>query len=72
MKEERSAGAGKRGVILIILFFFAMIMGAGPGIYLVNGRGPFLGVPVIYAWVVFWFAIQAGTVVIAFKTIWNK
>ena len=73
MKKPPAEGSGKRvGIILVSLFFFAMIMGAGPGIYLINGKGPVFGVPIIYAWVVFWFLIQASAVIIAFKTVWKR
>ena len=72
MKEPPTSRTGKLGAILLSLFFFAMIMGAGPGIYLINGKGPLFGIPIIYAWVVFWFIIQASAVVIAFKTVWKK
>ncbi|NNE91053.1 MAG: hypothetical protein HKN23_05355 [Verrucomicrobiales bacterium] len=58
--------------ILIIVFFAAMLMGAGPGAFLVNGKGPILGMPAIYAWVVSWFFVQASMVVIAYFTVWKK
>lgn len=72
MKIPATSRTGRLGIILTGLFFFTMMMGAGPGIYLVNGKGPILGIPIIYAWVVFWFLIQASAVVIAFKTVWKK
>ena len=62
---------GRNSILLTAAFFFAMVMGAGPGVYLVNGKGPFLGFPSVYAWVVFWFLVQAGIVVAAYKTIWR-
>lgn len=57
--------------LLTLIFFFALLMGAGPGSYLINGRGPILGLPAVYAWVVFWFLVQAGVVVTASRTIWK-
>lgn len=66
LRRRRLAGS------LAAIFFLAMIMGAGPGIWLVNGRGPVFGIPVIYLWVVFWFVVQASAVVTAFLTIWKK
>ena len=47
-------------------------MGTGPGTYLVKDSGPILGMPALYAWAVFWFLVQAATVVTAFCTVWKK
>lgn len=58
-------------ITLIIAFFFAMIMGPGPGVFIVNGRGPILSVPAIYAWAVFWFLIQVTIIVISYFRIWK-
>ena len=61
--------------VLIALFVFALIMGPGPGLYLINGYaakgGTLLGIPVLYAWAVFWFAVEAGAVITAYRTIWR-
>ena len=58
--------------VLAVVFFAAMIMGAGPGVLLVNGSGPILGMPAVYVWVVSWFLVQAGMVVTAYFTVWKK
>jgi hypothetical protein len=62
--------------ILGALFLFAIIMGPGPGLYLINGYaesgGALFGVPVLYAWCVFWFVVETVVVLIASKTLWNK
>lgn len=62
--------------ILLAVFLFALLMGAGPGIYLVNGYaaagGTFWGMPVLYAWAVGWCAVEAGVVLVAFLTVWRS
>lgn len=62
--------------ILLAAFFFALLMGAGPGIYLVNdyaaAGGTLLGMPALYAWAVGWCAIEAAIVLIAFLTVWRS
>ena len=60
------------GRTLCVMFAIALMMGAGPGVHLVNGRGPILGMPAVYAWAVLWYAVEATIVVIAFKTVWRK
>ena len=59
-------------ILLTVVFFFAMLMGAGPGLFLINGKGPVMNAPAIYAWAVFWFFVEATTLVIANFTIWKR
>lgn len=64
--------------ILAVIFVFAAIMGPGPGLYLVNpspddsSPATFLGMPVLFAWTVFWFFVQAGVVLVAYCKLWTK
>ena len=64
--------------ILTAIFIFAIIMGPGPGLYLVNpspeesSPATFLGMPVLFAWAVFWFFVQAGVVLVAYFKLWVK
>ena len=64
--------------ILAAIFIFAVIMGPGPGLYLVNPSpedattATFLGMPVLFAWAVFWFFVQAGVVLVAYCKLWTK
>ena len=65
-------------IILSVLFSIAMIMGPGPGIYLVNGdpanpdsRFIFAGIPILYLWAVGWFFVQAAVVLVAYLKLWN-
>jgi hypothetical protein len=60
---------------LFIAFFLALFMGAGPGLYLVNGYaaagGTFAGVPALYAWALGWCAVEAVIVLIAYLKVWR-
>lgn len=68
----------KLGWLLFGLFFLALVMGPGPGIYLVNpdpadpdANRFFLGVPIVYAWAVFWFSVEATVVAVAYFKLWR-
>ncbi len=73
---------GKRTIlagVLALIFLLAMVMGCGPGIYLVNPDPAdphvtvaIFGVPIIYAWAVFWFAVQGGVILAAYCWIWEQ
>ena len=67
------------GLVLFLVFALAMVMGPGPGLQLVNPDPTaardsllFLGLPVIYAWGLFWYGVQAAVVVTASLTIWKS
>ena len=51
-------------------------MGPGPGLYSINGYakagGTIFGLPALYAWCLFWFAVEAVIVVIAARKLWRK
>lgn len=62
---------------LSLAMVFAMLMGPGPGLRLVNpditdpsAEYIVFGIPIIYAWGIFWFLVQLVIVVIAYRTIW--
>lgn len=63
--------------ILAVIIILGTIMGAGPGLGLaspdpkVENPETWLGVPKLYAWVVFWFVIQAVAIFIASKKLWQ-
>ena len=50
-------------------------MGPGPGIYLVNDfaadGGRILGIPILYVWAIFWFAVEAIVILVAYLFIWK-
>ncbi|MEE3229830.1 MAG: DUF3311 domain-containing protein [Planctomycetota bacterium] len=79
MFDNRETGNKRLSSILALVFVFAMIMGPGPGVYLVNpgsdhdGPAPtLLGLPIVYAWAVLWFGVQAAVLVTAYLTIWSR
>lgn len=64
--------------LLTAIFFLAVFMGPGPGIYLVNpSSGPgtdqttVFGMPILYVWAVFWFFVMAVTVIVAARCVWK-
>lgn len=66
------------GVVLSAVFVLAMVMGCGPGLYLINpdpaepsATFTVLGMPVVYVWAVFWFGVQAGVVLVAYFMLWD-
>jgi len=74
---EQNTPRSKLAPTLTALFFFAMFMGCGPGLRLINpdmtdpnAVYAIGGVPIIYAWGVFWFLVQAVIVVIASRLLW--
>ena len=63
--------------ILATVFVFATIMGPGPGLYLVmpeegESSASVFGMPILYAWVAFWFFVQAGVILMANFKLWSK
>lgn len=52
-------------------FALAMLMGTGPGVLLVNNSElRWFGLPVIYVWGLFWYAVQIACVLTAYFKIW--
>ncbi len=73
--KERTS---RLGLWLTLAMVFAMLMGPGPGLHLVNPDvtdpdAVYLisGIPIVYAWGIFWFAVQVAIVVIAYRTVWH-
>ncbi len=67
----------KLGMILSVVFLFAMIMGPGPGVLLINPDPAdpnavftFMGVPKVYAWGVLWYLIQLVIVGLLYTKVW--
>ncbi len=74
-----SKGHRRLGLVLFLVFALAMVMGPGPGLRMVNPEPTaardsllFLGLPMIYAWGLFWYGVQAVVVVTACLTIWKS
>ena len=62
---------------LIGVFVVALLMGPGPGIYLIsakttgNASGLTLwGMPIVYVWAVFWATVMWGAVLVAYTKLW--
>lgn len=79
MTYEKEKKRRKLGIVLTVVFVLALVMGAGPGINLVNPDPGdpeasftiFGGVPVIYAWVTLWYIVQASVATIAYFCLWK-
>jgi hypothetical protein len=68
----------KIAVVLITVMAIALLMGTGPGIYLVNpdpndpeARRFLFGMPIIWVWVVFWLMVEGACIVVASRTLWK-
>ncbi len=79
MVNSSKTGNKRLSLILAMVFIFAMVMGPGPGVYLVNpgadheGPAPtLLGLPIVYAWAVIWFGVQAAVLLTAYFTLWSR
>jgi hypothetical protein len=79
MTQDKKTNRRTLGVVLGLIFLFALVMGAGPGINLVNPDPAdpaakftiFGGVPVIYAWVMLWYVVEAAVAIIAYFYLWK-
>lgn len=60
------------------VFLVALVMGPGPGIYLINPdpssavpSARVFGMPILYVWAVFWAAVMGTAVVLAYTKLWT-
>ena len=60
------------GLLLSMVFLFALAMGAGPGIVLANQPAMWFGFPRLYVWGSFWCAVEVVVVVVAYLTVWRE
>ena len=79
MSQQKTMKLKKLAVVLSLVFVLALIMGPGPGLYLVNpdpgdpnAMLSLFNVPVIYIWTVFWSFVQAAVVIIAYFKLWDN
>ena len=74
-KKDDKQSLSRLSWILTGIFGFALLMGPGPGLYLVNGYaaqgGTVLGMPVFYFWATFWCLVESGVVITAYLKIWK-
>ncbi len=66
-------------ILLITIFSLALLMGPGPGNLLINpepgdpdARRFIFGMPIVYAWALLWFGVQAACVVVAYFLLWRE
>jgi hypothetical protein len=58
--------------ILAAVFVLSMVMGTGPGVLLINRPDAVFGVPLVYAWGIFWYLVQAAVALIAYLALWRN
>jgi hypothetical protein len=66
-----SGKSSRSGWWLAGLFLAALLMGAGPGVLLVNQPATWFGFPRLYVWALFWCAVEIAIVVVAYWTVWR-
>ena len=80
MDPESDRRANKRTLtwVLSIAFVVALVMGPGPGVYLVNPdpanaepAQTLAGMPIVYAWALFWYVVMAVIVLTAYFKLWQ-
>ena len=75
MSGSDSSSSPRLAKWLIGVFAVALVMGPGPGVHLVNPSSKedafWFGIPVLYLWSVFWFAVMALAVGIAYAKVWT-
>lgn len=64
---------------LVAVFALALLMGTGPGLYLINpdpadpqARFTYGGVPVLYLWGLLWYGVQIVVILTAYYAIWSN
>ena len=79
MADQKTEENRLLGQILFGVFAFALLMGPGPGILLINPDPAdpetnrfILGMPIVYVWAVLWLGVQALCVILAYLFIWRN
>ena len=62
----------KLSIALAAVFCLSVIMGTGPGVLLVNRPESIGGIPLVYAWGIFWYCVQVAVVIVASLTVWRS
>lgn len=69
----------KLATILAVVFLFAMFMGSGPGLRLINPDPgdpnavfTIVGLPKIYVWGLMWYGVQLTVILIAYFKVWKR
>jgi len=65
-------------ILLVCIFAIAVTMGSGPGIRLINpditdpeAVFTIWGLPKIYVWGLWWYAVQLGAILLAYFKLWK-
>jgi len=65
-------------ILLAVIFLTAVTMGSGPGIHLINpdvsdpeAVFTIWGLPKIYVWGLWWYAVQLGAILLAYFKLWK-
>lgn len=59
-------------LLSIIALSVALLMAVGPGVLLVNHPETFLGLPLVYAWAIFWYLVICVIAWLTDRLIWSK
>ncbi len=57
---------------LFICVLISMLMAVGPGLIWVNRPAFLFGIPLVYAWAVFWYFILCLIATVAYFTVWAR
>lgn len=78
MPDATPSNPRRLAAILAAVMLFALFMGPGPGIYLVNPDPAdpeairfVFGMPILWVWAVFWFLVEAACVAVAYTLLWR-
>jgi len=78
MPRRADLGRSPLALALAVVFVAALVFGAGPGLRLVDpgpdhvGPAPtVLGLPIVYAWGIAWFIVEALVIVVAYCFLWD-
>ena len=58
--------------LLAAIFALAMLMGAGPGILLINEPKTWFGYPRLYVWALVWCSVEAAVILAAYFFVWRS
>lgn len=77
MKSREGTRGKLLGPALVAVFLVALVLGAGPGIWLVNSPeqvslGAGFRLPRIYAWGLLWYLVEATCVLLAYFLVWRS